>query len=84
MSAVDFMQTFNNDSKPTLHEMIQPLNIIGLSCGAVRARFSNHSTDDARYIIEKMARIEEQVIRATELITESKYNNKDDPAVSCD
>lgn len=78
------MQTASNDPKPTLHEIIQPLNIIGLSCGAIRARFSNHSNDDAKYIVEKIARIEEQVIRATKLITESKYNNEDDRPASYD
>ncbi|MFN3619568.1 hypothetical protein [Sphingorhabdus sp.] len=78
------MLTPIKDPKPTLHEMIQPLNIIGLSCGAIRARFSDHSSDDAKYIVEKMARIEEQVIRATELIMESKHNNDDDRAASCD
>jgi nitrogen fixation/metabolism regulation signal transduction histidine kinase len=74
------MQTLKDNNKPTLHEIIQPLNIIGLSCGAVRARFSDHSSDDAKYIIEKMARIEEQVIRATELITELKQNDEEDRA----
>jgi nitrogen fixation/metabolism regulation signal transduction histidine kinase len=78
------MPTSRNDPKPTLHEIIQPLNIIGLSCGAIRARFSNNSSDDAQYIVEKMARIEEQVIRVTELITESKHNNEDNRTDSSD
>ena len=77
------MPTSSNDPKPTLHEIIQPLNIIGLSCGAIRARFSDSSSDDAKYIVEKMARIEEQVIRATKLITESKHSDEDNRTDSC-
>ncbi len=78
------MQTFSDENKITLHDIIQPLNIIGLSCGAIRARFSDNSSDDAKYIVEKMVRIEEQVMRATKLITESNHYNEDKRAASSD
>ena len=65
------------DSK-TLHDVLQPLNIIRLSCGNIRARMGKYSTDDAEYLIAKIIRIEEQVVRATELLQDLKKRNEDD------
>lgn len=55
-----------------LHEIIQPLNIILLSCGNIRARIPNSQNEDAQYLDKKMARIEEQIGRATHLLYELK------------
>lgn len=66
------MHTLNDADARTLHEVMQPLNIIRLSCGNIRARMSKYSDEDAQYLIEKMGRIEEQVIRATHLLQELK------------
>jgi nitrogen fixation/metabolism regulation signal transduction histidine kinase len=61
----------------TLHEIMQPLNIIRLSCGNIRARMGGYSADDAEYLIAKLTRIEEQVVRATELLQDLKRPNAD-------
>lgn len=61
-----------------LHEIMQPLNIILLSCSNVRARISNNSGDHSDYIFQKMERIEEQVLRATQLLQEMKTYNETD------
>ncbi len=60
-----------------LHDIMQPLNIIRLSCGNIRARMAGYSTDDAEYLIAKLIRIEEQVVRATELLQDLKKRNAD-------
>jgi nitrogen fixation/metabolism regulation signal transduction histidine kinase len=60
-----------------LHEIMQPLNIIRLSCGNIRARMGGYSVDDAEYLIAKLMRIEEQVVRATELLQDLKTRNAD-------
>jgi hypothetical protein len=57
---------------------MQPLNIIRLSCGNIRARMGNASTEDAEYLIAKVLRIEEQVVRATELLQNLKAQDDDD------
>jgi nitrogen fixation/metabolism regulation signal transduction histidine kinase len=61
----------------TLHEIMQPLNIIRLSCGNIRARMGGYSAEDAEYLIGKLTRIEEQVVRATELLQDLKRHNAD-------
>ena len=61
----------------TLHEIMQPLNIIRLSCGNIRARMAGYSAEDAEYLIAKLVRIEEQVVRATELLQDLKTRNED-------
>jgi nitrogen fixation/metabolism regulation signal transduction histidine kinase len=61
----------------TLHEIMQPLNIIRLSCGNIRARMAGYSAEDAEYLIAKLMRIEEQVVRATELLQDLKTRNED-------
>ena len=61
----------------TLHEIMQPLNIIRLSCGNIRARMAGYSAEDAEYLIAKLTRIEEQVVRATELLQDLKRHNAD-------
>lgn len=65
----------------TLHDVLQPLNIIRLSCGNIRARMGDYTTDDAIYLITKLMRIEEQVVRATELLQDLKRHNADDTSV---
>lgn len=61
-----------------LHAVMQPLNIIRLSCGNIRTRVGTYSTDDAEYLIAKLMRIEEQVVRATELLQDLRKRNDDD------
>ncbi len=61
----------------TLHEIMQPLNIIRLSCGNIRARMGGYSAEDAEYLVAKLTRIEEQVVRATELLQDLKRHNAD-------
>lgn len=55
-----------------LHDVMQPLNIISLSCSNIRARISNSLGDHSEYIFQKMERIEEQIVRATQLLQELK------------
>lgn len=51
------------------HEIRQPLNIISLAVANLRARIAPLlSDDDARYLEEKLARIERQVERSSELL----------------
>jgi nitrogen fixation/metabolism regulation signal transduction histidine kinase len=64
-----------------LHEIMQPLNIIRLSCGNIRARMAGYSAEDAEYLIAKLMRIEEQVVRATELLQDLKTRNEDGASV---
>lgn len=66
----------------TLHDVLQPLNIIRLSCGNIRARLRGYSPDDAEYLNAKVNRIEEQVVRATELLQNLK--KRDDADVSAE
>jgi hypothetical protein len=61
-----------------LHEIMQPLNIVRLSCSNIRTRVSKNSGDHSEYILQKMDRIEEQIIRATQLLQEMKsYDEMD-------
>jgi nitrogen fixation/metabolism regulation signal transduction histidine kinase len=72
------MPTTNEKDVKTLHEVMQPLNIIRLSCGNIRARMSRYSMEDTEYLIAKVTRIEEQVVRAAELLQDLKKRNEDD------
>lgn len=64
-----------------LHDIMQPLNIIRLACGNIRVKMANGSNEDAQYIIDKMVRIEEQVVRAAQLLQElqDRYEIVQDP-----
>lgn len=53
---------------PTLHDFMQPLNIISLSCDNLRKRVSIYQSEDVHYIIKKMERIEKQTIRLRQLL----------------
>jgi hypothetical protein len=72
------MDKLNEIDAKKLHEIMQPLNIIRLSCGNIRARMGRHSTEDAEYLAAKLVRIEEQVVRVTELLQDLKRRNEDD------
>ncbi len=74
------MQSLNELDSKTLHEIMQPLNIIRLSCGNIRARMSNRPSEDSDYLIEKMVRIEEQVMRATKMLQDLKRRDENDGA----
>jgi nitrogen fixation/metabolism regulation signal transduction histidine kinase len=74
------MQSLNELDSKTLHEIMQPLNIIKLSCGNIRARMSNPPSEDSDYLIEKMVRIEEQVMRATKMLQDLKRRDENDGA----
>ncbi len=53
----------------TAHDIRQPLNIIRLATGNVRIRIVPLlDGDDARYLIEKLDRMERQVDRAAEMV----------------
>ncbi len=72
------MSKATEEQAKMLHEIMQPLNIIRLSCSNIRTRVSNNPGDHSDYILQKMERIEEQVIRATQLLQEMKtYNDTD-------
>lgn len=74
------MKKLQNVDAKILHDIMQPLNIIRLSCGNIRARMENTSTDEAEYLIAKVMRIEEQVVRATELLQNLKTQVDDNGA----
>ncbi|MFN3619639.1 hypothetical protein [Sphingorhabdus sp.] len=57
---------------PALHDVMQPLNIILLSCGNVRARIANLKNEDADYLLKKMERIEQQAIRIRRIFQENQ------------
>lgn len=62
------MHEDNDTNAAALHEIMQPLNVIRLSCGNVRARLSTSSGEDSDYVREKIARIEKQADRAAHLM----------------
>lgn len=62
------MSGMNEKDAKILHDMMQPLNVIRLSCGNMRARIGSYSTADTEYLAAKLTRIEEQVVRAAELL----------------
>jgi hypothetical protein len=72
------MKSINELDSKTLHEIMQPLNIIRLSCGNIRARISNHPSENSDYLVEKMVRIEEQVVRATKLLQDLRRRDEND------
>ena len=72
------MKSLNELDSKTLHEIMQPLNIIRLSCGNIRARISNRPGEETDYLIEKMVRIEEQVVRATKLLQDLRRRDEND------
>lgn len=71
------MSDLNEMSATTLHDVMQPLNIIRLSCGNIRTRMLRNPGEDTNYVIEKMDKIEQQVLRATQLLQEIKQRNGD-------
>lgn len=57
------------------HDLQQPLNVIRLAAGNVRNRILPLlSGEDARYLEEKLERIERQVDRAAELVNARAAN----------
>lgn len=75
------MPTPSSKQSKLLHEIMQPLNIIRLSCGNVRVRIANQTGEDAEYLLQKMERIEEQIVRATELLQQLKQQNERNDSV---
>lgn len=75
------MSRMNEKDAKILHDLMQPLNIIRLSCGNIRARMGRYSTADTEYLVAKLTRIEEQVVRAAELLQDLKKRNEDDGPV---
>lgn len=67
------MRKPDGTDRPTLHEVMQPLNIILLSCGNVRARVANLRNGDADYLVKKMERIEQQAIRVRQVLQEYQW-----------
>lgn len=62
------MQDDANPSKKS-HDLRQPLNVINLAVANLRARLVPRlDGDDGRYLVEKLDRIEQQVLRATDLL----------------
>ena len=72
------MRGMNKKDAKTLHDIMQPLNIIRLSCGNIRARMGGYSAGDTEYLLAKVTRIEEQVVRAAELLQDLKKHDEDD------
>lgn len=72
------MHQTNKTNAKKLHEIKQPLNIIRLSCGNILARMSHYSSEDAQYLVKGLGRIEEQVIRATQLLQELEQRYEED------
>lgn len=61
----------NGGSK--LHQLMQPLNIIRLSCSNIRVRIAKALDEgDAEYLNAKLDRIEEQVTRLNQLLQDQK------------
>lgn len=62
------MQDDANPSRKS-HDLRQPLNVINLAVANLRARLvPKLEADDAGYLAEKLDRIEQQVLRATDLL----------------
>jgi hypothetical protein len=72
------MTVMDEKDAKILHDIMQPLNIIRLSCGNIRARMGSYSVGDAEYLLAKVMRIEEQVVRATELLQDLKKHGDND------
>lgn len=71
------MEKLTEEDLNILHEIMQPLNVIRLSCGNLRTRILNCQCADTDYLIDKIMRIEEQMIRASRLLNELKERNED-------
>lgn len=55
--------------KSISHELRQPLNVISLAVANLRARIGPQLAEaDAAYLEEKLARIEQQVARAADIL----------------
>ena len=78
------MHSSKDTDAKILHEIMQPLNVIRLSCGNIRVKMSSYSSADAQYLIQKIVRIEEQVMRATQLLQDLKTRNDDHQATNDD
>jgi len=62
-------KTNETDGNITLHELMQPLNIIRLCCGNIRDRIGGQLDEvEAAYLAAKLGRVEEQVVRMNELL----------------
>lgn len=60
-----------------VHEIMQPLNVIRLSCGNIRARLSTSSGEESDYVRAKVARIEKQADRAAHMLHKWMQQQKD-------
>ncbi len=74
------MHDDNETNAKVLHDILQPLNVIRLSCGNIRARLLPTSDDDSDYVREKIIRIEEQANRATDLLRKWLMEQNEDIA----
>lgn len=62
------MQDDTNPAKKS-HDLRQPLNVINLAVANLRARLVPRlGREDGSYLTEKLDRIEQQVVRATDLL----------------
>lgn len=62
------MKDDGNPSRKS-HDLRQPLNVISLAVANVRARLVPRlEADDQSYLVEKLDRIEQQIVRATDLL----------------
>lgn len=62
------MQDDGNSARKS-HDVRQPLNVISLAIANLRARLAPKlEADDQIYLTEKLDRIEQQIIRATDLL----------------
>lgn len=61
----------NAERSPLAHEIRQPLNILRLVCSNLRGRLvPSLNPSESEYLERKLARIEEQITRIDELLTE--------------
>ena len=65
-----YMGMLHETDLEKLHQLVQPLNVIQMTCGNIRVRLSHAGSEDASYVIAKVERIEEQLARATQLLQE--------------
>jgi nitrogen fixation/metabolism regulation signal transduction histidine kinase len=58
------------EKKKFIHDLRQPLNVINLAVSNLRVRLSDRLTErDQAYLEVKLARIEQQVVRITEMLS---------------
>lgn len=74
------MGTLHETDVEKLHQIVQPLNVIQMTCGNIRVRMSGNASDDALYVIDKVERIEGQLARATQLLQELTESADDNGA----